>query len=132
MAVKSMVKSGMSKVFQDNLNQDRHRYGLASSRFTDLRKSCKLSREDETLLSQLRTGESRMMGVLRSRLGIGSELCRWCNIHKETIQHVYSECENTKLNYLKLKMNVKDVKVLFDNPELGLEFCHEVIKLVKN
>ena len=132
MAVKSMVKSGMRNVFQDNLNQDRHRYGLASSRFTDLRKSCKLSREDETLLSQLRTGESRMMGVLRSRLGIGSELCRWCNIHKETIQHVYSECENTKLNYLKLKMNVKDVKVLFDNPELGLEFCHEVIKLVKN
>ena len=130
LAIKAMIKSGMKNVFLDNLNQDRHRYDIAGRNFTDLKKSCSLPRADEILLSQLRTGESKMMGVLRSRLGIGSIMCRWCNISKETVNHIYSECSESGITDLKKRLNVKDMKVLHENPELGLKFCKEAILLL--
>ena len=130
MAVKAMVKSGMRKHFQENLNSDRNRYRSSGEQFTNLIASSKLSRAEEVLLAQLRTGECRVMGVLRSRLGIGGVSCRWCNNSIETVYHVYSECTDRNILNLKQRLKVKDMKVLHESPTLGLIFCHEAIFLL--
>ena len=130
MAVKAMVKLGMRNHFQENLNKERHRFKSFGNGFTDLITSNTFPREEEIMLAQLRTGESKVMGVLRSRLGIGSEICRWCKISAETVEHVYSKCKNIGVVNLKKRLKIKDVKILNENPELGLRFCREAIALL--
>ena len=76
--VKAMVKLGCRDSWKRSLNTTRHRYAVCKEDFTDLKLSGTLTRKDEVVLAQLRTGECMLMGKLRTRLGIGGAGCRWC------------------------------------------------------
>ena len=132
MAVKAMVKLLVTekKLSKKDFKKDRNRYKSSGGNFTNLIESSKLSRAEEVLLAQSRTGECRIMGVLRSRLGIGGISCRYCNISNETVYHVYAECTDINIVNLKQRLKVKE-KVLHENPSLGLKFCHEAVSLLR-
>ena len=121
-AVKAMVKLGCQDKWKSDLNEERD--------FTDLKKSGTFSRKDEVALAQLRTGESTLMGKFRTRLGIGSPLCRWCKVDEETVQHVYTHCVNVGVELLRRRLNVEDVRILHTKPEIGLTFCREALNLL--
>ena len=59
---------------------------------TSLPLSSGLSRADETLLSQLRTGQCRLAGPLWRHLSNEQRLCRWCGLSDETIPHLLLDC----------------------------------------
>ena len=109
-------------------DEERHRYQVYGRDFTDLKKSGTFSRKDE--VAQLRTGESTLMGKFRTRLGIGSPLCRWCKVDEETVQHVYTHCVNVGVELLRRRLNVEDVRILHSKPEIGLIFCREALNLL--
>lgn len=129
-AVKAMVKLGCRDKWKSDLNEERHRYQVCGRDFTDLKKSGTFSRKDEVALAQLRTGESKLMGKFRTRLGIGSPLCRWCKVDEETVQHVYTHCVNVGVELLRRRLNVEDVRILHTKPEIGLIFCREALNLL--
>ena len=133
MAVKAMVKLLVTekKLSKKDFKKDRNRYKSSGGNFTNLIESSKLSRAEEVLLAQSRTGECRIMGVLRSRLGIGGISCRYCNISNETVYHVHAECTDINIVNLKQRLKVKDLKVLHEDPTLGLKFCHEAVSLLR-
>ena len=61
--------------------------------------SC-LSRADETLLSQIRTGQHRSAGPLWRHLGPNRDrLCRWCKAANsvESIPHLLFDCTNVDI-----------------------------------
>ena len=54
--------------------------------------SAGLSRANETLLSQIRTGQCRLAGPLWRHLNNGQVSCRWCGLSDETIPHLLLDC----------------------------------------
>ena len=114
------------------MNVNTHRYHICGSDSTDLRKSNFLSREDETLLSQLRTGECRLMGKFRSRLKITNcSLCRWCKTVDETVEHVFNSCESVDVTNIKNKLQIHNARVRHTDPPLGFLFFWDAIGLLK-
>jgi hypothetical protein len=109
------------------LNPSRHRWQVCEKAFTDLKCSGALSRKDEVIAAQLRTGECMLMGRLRSRIGIGDPKCRWCKEAEETVEHVYSFCRRKCIVALKKELNIDDVQILHSNPKLGITFCERAI-----
>ena len=131
-AIKAVLKTGVKNKELESFDLDTYRGRICGSDCTDLRKSSLLSREDETLLHQLRTGECKWMGKFRNRLKIGdSTLCRWCGAVDETVEHVFNNCESVKVIDIKNKLRVINAKVLHIDPPLGLLFFRDVIGLLK-
>jgi len=66
-----------------------------------------LSRADETLLSQLRTGHHRSAGPLWRHLEPNrARTCRWCQAADsvETVPHLLFDCKNAEINRLRLAL----------------------------
>ncbi len=69
-------------------------------------KGVTLTRHEEVLLSQLRTGECRYFGPWLRRTGIVSKgtPCRWCKAAAETVEHVLLECPTLDAERLTCKI----------------------------
>jgi hypothetical protein len=59
-----------------------------------------------------------------------SPLCRWCHIVKETVVHVFSECQTPEIIQLRHVLNIQDITVLHKSPLLGLKFCRDAINII--
>jgi ribonuclease HI len=129
-AVKAMIKLQCRNGWKSDLEVTRPRYQACEAAFTDLKSSCTLSRKEEVKLAQLRTGECIWMGKLRTRLGIGSSLCRWCKGEEETVVHVYSFCKDERIESLREELEMEDVRQLHKNPRIGLTFCERALSLL--
>ena len=67
---------------------------------TSVRLSSGLSRVNEILLSQLRTGQCRLAGPLWRHLNNNQQLCRWCGVSPETIPHLILDCPHAGIKGL--------------------------------
>ena len=92
-AVKAELKSGLMEGWKSSLDQNTVRFRLGGkSSFSDHKTSATLTRRDETLLMQLRTGECRLLGGFRHLLfkDRWDGCCRWCKCEKETVDHIFN------------------------------------------
>jgi hypothetical protein len=92
--------------------------------------SATYSRTDEVLCGQLRVDRCTLMGSYRFTMKIRhSSVCRWCQIVKETVVHVFSECQAPSIIQLRQDLNIQDAIVLPRDPFLGLKFCRDAIEI---
>ena len=129
-AVKAMVKQGEKEMHKGTLDVEKPRFQASGNAYTDLKRSGTFLRGQEILLAQLRTGECRLMGKWRSRLGIGDSRCRWCNEEEETVAHVYTNCSNLCIFLLRMELKVEDVKILHSKPEIGFTFYERALSIL--
>ena len=126
-AIKSVFKRVTREMFREQLNRNRHRFEILGDKPTDLKLSSQLSRNDEVTLAQLRVDECILLGKYRyERLKIGTPQCRWCNLVPETVKHVMQDCEEYPIVIVRIKLDCYSVKMLWEKPEIGLQFCREV------
>ena len=127
-AIKSVFKRVLRDIFLENLNQHRHRFQVLGNKPTDLKLTCQLSRSDEVTLAQLRVDECILLGKYRyERLKIGRPECRWCNLVPETVKHVMQDCEEYPIVIQRIKWDYHSVNMLWEKPDIGLQFCREVV-----
>jgi ribonuclease HI len=128
--IKAEVKQHLVRQYKNNLKIT-DRYLICGDKESDLKLSATYSRTDEVLCSQLRVDRCTLMGsygfTLKTRQ---SPLCRWCHIAKETVVHVFSECQSPYIIQLRQDLNIQDVTVLHKSPLLGLKFCRDAINII--
>jgi len=90
-AITSYYKEKLAQNWRENVPTITHRGAMAGSRFTDIKaKDLDLTREDELILAQLRTGYCKLLGSGLSYVTSGEFLqiqCRWCGRGEENVFH---------------------------------------------
>ena len=132
-AVKAELKSGLMEGWKRSLDQNAVRFRLGGKcSFSDQKASATLTKHDETLLMQLRTGECRFLGGFRHLLfkdrWDGS--CRWCKCEKESVDHIFNKC--SILASLRKEEGIPDSKALFSKPKESVLFVHKALALLVN
>ena len=116
-AVKAELKSGLMEGWKSSLDQNAVRFRLGGKcSFSDQKASATLTKHDETLLMQLRTGECRLVGGFRHLLfkDRWDGCCRWCKCEKESVDHIFNRC--SILASLRKEEGIPDSKALFSKP----------------
>ena len=132
-AVKAELKSGLMEGWKSSLDQNAVRFRLGGkSSFADQKASATLSRRDETLLMQLRTGECRLLGGFRHFLfkDKWDGCCRWCKCEKESVDHIFNRC--SILASLRKVEGIPDSEALFSKPKESVLFVHKALALLMN
>jgi len=132
-AIKSTVKGGLIDGWKGSLSSATTRAKLGGEcKFPDLKLSSQLSRHDQTLLSQLRTGQCRLLGEFRKTLckDKWDGMCRWCKKRgqEESVDHVFNGC--TKLVALKRQEGVDSSDALFLKPTQSVAFVNKALALI--
>ena len=104
---------------QQNPNNNKTRYFRDANRRLD------------TGLTRLRLGHTRLNTHLK-RLGlVESDLCRFCELEPENIQHILLKCPRFYSHQLKFKENLKEAKISIDlTTILGLRNLNKVQKRI--
>ena len=125
-AVKAQLKLSIRDLWLNTHDEGSHR-SIISKKATNLRRSAEMSRGNEVLLHQLRTGECRLAGKFRKRMALpGSEICRWCLREEETINHMFSACIG--LVKLRRELSIMDSTILCADGERILIFFHSALE----
>ena len=127
-AIKAEIKLSVKELWKKSLDNKRFRYRSAGkSKFTDLGESSKLSRNDETLLAQLRCGHCYMLGKVRKYF-TGDKWdgkCRWCLSAVESVEHIFNECKSGCIVLEKREAGILNTNDLHSKPK-------ECAKFIKN
>ena len=132
-AVKAELKSGLMEGWKSSLDQNTVRFRLGGkTSFSDHKMSATLTRRDETLLMQLRTGDCRLLGGFRHLLfkDRWDGCCRWCKCEKETVDHIFNRC--LTLTSLRKEEGIADSEALFSKPKESVMFVHKALALLVN
>ena len=132
-AVKAELKSGLMEGWKSSLDQNTVRFRLGGkNNFSDHKMSATLTRRDETLLMQLRTGDCRLLGGFRHLLfkDRWDGCCRWCKCEKETVDHIFNRC--LTLTSLRKEEGIADSEALFSKPKESVMFVHKALALLVN
>ena len=131
--VKAELKSGLMEGWKSSLDQNTVRFRLGGkTSFSDHKMSATLTRRDETLLMQLRTGDCRLLGGFRHLLfkDRWDGCCRWCKCEKETVDHIFNRC--LTLTSLRKEEGIADSEALFSKPKESVMFVHKALALLVN
>jgi len=131
-AIKAVMKSGLKENWKRSLCQETTRCTLGGgSKFSDLKASSALSRRDEVVLAQLRTGQCRLLGEFRKVLLKDSwdGRCRWCRSAEESVDHVFNKCSN--LAALRYEEGVTSGEALFTHPKESAAFVNKAMIMVR-
>ena len=108
------------------------REDLAGPEPTPVRVGVGLTRADETLLAQLRTGFCRRIGPLRYHLQLTqSRVCRWCpgGEESETVHHLLFQCQNRQVQLLRERLKLPRRTPPLAN--VGLKRMQEIVDFFK-
>ena len=110
-SIKAEIKAGLPRVWKEGINDNKYmnqRYNLiGSNASSNLRVNSSLSRKEEILLAQLRSGHCRLLGDFYHKAlkkGSLNGICRWCRSKKESVEHIFKEC--AELFSLRLRFGI--------------------------
>ena len=131
-AIKATIKSGVRRRWKAIVDVDNNRGRIAGAAFSDIKTSSMYSRKKEITLAQLRTGECRLIGKFRKRVGIpNSDKCRWCRSYEqETVEHLFGTCTNASVVKLREEFQISRADILFKHPDTAYDFFESASKLI--
>ena len=122
------VRKQKREEWKTRLDKMTTRYEVLEDKEWNKKDSVNMKRADECLLSQLRCGQSRLIGSYRKKLGISDGVCRWCGLADETVRHVFEDCENRLVRRLRRGVKGNGVKKLKVDPEGAVRMVRSMLE----
>ena len=90
-----------------------------------------LSRKEEVMLAQMRSGQSKLLAAFRARVLGEDAMCPKCNGSEETLVHFMQECPATEASRRRIfETFPPPLSVLWTRPRESLRYCEESSRLL--
>ena len=90
-----------------------------------------LSRKEEVMLAQMRSGQSKLLAAFRARVLGEDAMCPKCNGSEETLVHFMQECPATEASRRRIfETFPPPLSVLWTRPKESLWYCEEFSRLL--
>ena len=127
-SIVATIKRTSCTRWSDNIKKETKRFKVMGKERGNLKLREYWSREDYTLLAQLRCGKSIKIGEYRKIIGLTQdEKCRWCKYEPESVEHIFSNCMGPKVVELKRKFGIRGAEDIRINPWTSVNMVKQLI-----